>query len=128
MTKYSLEALSDAMRFELAPFGIRVVLFELGSVRTDLMTTGMKTLPDGPGPYEQFKESFAAMVARAHRPGAAGILTPEAVAKTLVKVVRDRNPRPRYRIGLQAQLAPIIRRWVGDRRWDRMMARQVPVD
>jgi NAD(P)-dependent dehydrogenase (short-subunit alcohol dehydrogenase family) len=128
MTKYSLEALSDGMRLELRPFGIRVVLLELGSVQTELMTTGMKTLPASPGPYDTFKRNFAAMVARAHRPGSIGILNPETVALTIVKVVGARNPRPRYRVGLQARVAPFIRRIAGDRLWDAMMAREAPVN
>ena len=126
MTKYGLEALSDAMRFELKPFGVRVVLLEIGSVRTELMTAGMKTLPTSAGVYDTFKRNFASMVARAHREGAVGILGPEDVAKVVVSAVRARRPRSRYRVGLQAHLAPLIRRWAGDNLWDAMMAQQVP--
>jgi NAD(P)-dependent dehydrogenase (short-subunit alcohol dehydrogenase family) len=125
MTKYGLEALSDAMRFELRPFGVRVVLLEIGSVRTELMTSGMKTLPATAGPYDAFKRNFAAMVAHAHRDGALGILRPEDIAKTIVRVVSAKRPKPRYKVGLQAHLAPFIRRLVGDKAWDSMMARQV---
>jgi NAD(P)-dependent dehydrogenase (short-subunit alcohol dehydrogenase family) len=126
MTKYGLEALSDAMRFELKPFGVRVVLLEIGSVRTELMTAGMKTLPANAGVYDTFKRNFAAMVVRAHREGAVGILGPEDVAKVVAKAVRARRPRSRYRIGLQAYLAPLIRRLAGDNVWDALMAQQVP--
>jgi NAD(P)-dependent dehydrogenase (short-subunit alcohol dehydrogenase family) len=125
MTKYGLEALSDAMRFELRPFGVRVVLLEIGSVRTELMTSGMKTLPSTAGPYDAFKRNFAAMVAHAHRDGALGILRPEDIAKTIVRAVSAKRPKPRYKVGLQAHLAPLIRRLVGDKAWDSMMARQV---
>jgi NAD(P)-dependent dehydrogenase (short-subunit alcohol dehydrogenase family) len=126
MTKYGLEALSDAMRFELKPFGVRVVLMEIGSVRTELMTAGMKTLPTNASVYDTFKRNFAAMVARAHREGAVGILGPHDVAKVVVSAVRARRPRSRYRVGLQAHLAPLIRRLAGDNVWDAMMAHQVP--
>jgi|HubBroStandDraft_2_1064218.scaffolds.fasta_scaffold2609634_1 hypothetical protein len=66
------------------------------------------------------------MVARAHREGAIGILGPEDVAKVVVSAVRARRPRSRYRVGLQAHLAPLIRRLAGDNGWDAMMAQQVP--
>lgn len=126
MTKYGLEALSDATRFEVRPFGVRVVLLEIGSVRTELMTSGMKTLPVTAGAYDVFKRSFAAMVARAHREGAPGILQPEDVAYVVVRAVRAKRPRPGYRVGLQAHLAPVIRRLAGDAVWDALMARVVP--
>jgi NAD(P)-dependent dehydrogenase (short-subunit alcohol dehydrogenase family) len=125
MTKYGLEALSDAMRFELRPFGVRVVLLEIGSVRTELMTSGMKTLPATAGPYDVFKRNFAAMVAHAHRDRALGILRPEDIATTIVRAVSAKRPKPRYKIGLQAHFAPLIRRLAGDIAWDSMMARQV---
>jgi NAD(P)-dependent dehydrogenase (short-subunit alcohol dehydrogenase family) len=125
MTKHGLEALSDAMRFELKPFGVRVVLLEIGSVRTELMNAGMKTLPDSIGVYDTFKRNFVAMVARAHREGAPGILRPEEVATVVVRAVRARRPRARYRVGLQAHLAPLIRQMTGDKIWDALMARVV---
>ena len=126
MTKYGLEALSDAMRFEVRPFGVRVVLLEIGSVRTELMTSGMKTLPVTAGAYDAFERSFAAMVSRAHREGASGILQPEDVAKVVVRAVRARRPPSRCRVGFQAHLAPVIRRLAGDAVWDALMARVVP--
>jgi NAD(P)-dependent dehydrogenase (short-subunit alcohol dehydrogenase family) len=114
------------MRLEVRSFGARVVLLEIGSVRTELMTSGMKTLPATAGAHDVFKRSFAAMVARAHREGAPGILQPEDVAKVVVRAVLARRLRSRYRVGLQAHLAPVIRRWAGDAVWDALMARVVP--
>jgi hypothetical protein len=67
------------------------------------MTSGMKTLPVIAGAYDVFKRSFAAMVARAHCEGAPGILQPEDVAKVVVREVRSRRPRSRYRVGLSGQ-------------------------
>lgn len=129
MSKYALEALSDAMRFEVKSFGVRVVLLEPGSVRTDLMHTGMTTMPPGEpgGPYEEFRANFNRMVAQAHKDSNPAIIEPEVVAKRIVKVIRAKNPKPRYRVGAQAHVAPVIRAMVSDRMWDSMMARQAPV-
>ena len=102
------------------------MLLEIDGVRTELVTSGMKTLPVIAGAYDVFKRSFAAMVARAHCEGAPGILRPEDVAKVVVRAVRSRRPRSRYRVGLQAHLAPVIRRLAGDAVWDALMARVVP--
>ena len=65
------------------------MLLEIDGVRTELVTSGMKTLPVIAGAYDVFKRSFAAMVARAHCEGAPGILRPEDVAKVVVRAVRS---------------------------------------
>lgn len=128
MTKYAVEALCDAMRIELRGFGIRVVLVEPGAVRTRFMATSWSTLPraDGSGPYDAFVRNVDKMAERAHRPGARGVLEPEDVASVVVRAVTARRPRPRYKIGSQARIAPIVRRSVPDRLWDSMMLRMAP--
>ena len=126
MTKYSLEALCDAMRLELAHQGIRVVLVEPGAVRSNFMGSSWQTMPaDGDGHYAVYKANLERMVERTHRPGARGILEPEAVARVIVKAITHRRPRARYPVGGQARLAPIVRRVLGDRLWDRLMRRIV---
>jgi NAD(P)-dependent dehydrogenase (short-subunit alcohol dehydrogenase family) len=63
MTKYALESLCDAMRLEVAPFGVRVVLIEPGAVRTEFLSNSARQDPvlAEPGVYETFKHSVAAM-------------------------------------------------------------------
>jgi len=129
MTKYSLEALSDALRLEVRSFGVRVVLIEPGAVRSQFIATGQKTMPgiDTEGPYAIFKANLAKMIERTHRPGVRGILDAEDVAKVVMTAINARHPKPRYRIGSQARLMPQVRRILGDRLWDSMMGRLVPV-
>ncbi|GAA5059181.1 NAD(P)-dependent dehydrogenase (short-subunit alcohol dehydrogenase family) [Thermocatellispora tengchongensis] len=125
MTKYALESLSDALRLEVAPFGIRTVLIEPGAVRTRFMANS-ELDTGGHGPYAVLKKNIAAMVERAHREGARSVLTAEDVAKVIVAAIRARRPKARYRIGAQARLAPVVRRLAGDRGWDAAMRRVVP--
>ena len=131
MTKYALEAFCDALRLEVGRQGVRVVLIEPGAVRSDFMATGWATMPSAAtegNPYETYKANLAAMVERTHRPGARGILDPDVVARAVVNAITSRRPKPRYPIGGQARLAPIVRRIAGDRVWDRMMNAVVSTD
>ncbi|WP_037577870.1 SDR family NAD(P)-dependent oxidoreductase [Phaeacidiphilus oryzae] len=139
MTKYALESLSDALRPEVAPFGVRVSLIEPGAVRTRFLENSRSWTPKGAGegasegvsagagdPYAAYKESVARMVARAHREGARGVLSAEEVAGVVLRAVRSSAPKARYRAGSQARLAPVARRLLGDRGWDAFMRRLVP--
>jgi len=124
MTKYALEALTDALRLEVARFGVRVVLVEPGAARTRLMATGWATVPTPEdSPYAAFVRGVNAMAERAHRPGARGVLSPDDIARTIVKAITAGRPRTRYKLGSQARVAPAVRRLAGDRLWDRMMLR-----
>jgi NAD(P)-dependent dehydrogenase (short-subunit alcohol dehydrogenase family) len=128
MTKYALESLCDALRLEVAPFGIRVALIEPGAVRTQFMANSQRHTPvgDSDGPYEVFKTNVEKMAARAHREGARDVLTADDVAKVILKAVTARRPKARYKVGSQARLAPVARRILGDRGWDAFMRRIVP--
>jgi NAD(P)-dependent dehydrogenase (short-subunit alcohol dehydrogenase family) len=128
MTKYALESLCDALRLETAPFGVRVVLIEPGAVRTEFLANSELHDPEGSGAgvYEVFKANVEKMTVRAHREGARGVLTAEAVAAVIVKAITARHPKARYKVGSQARVAPAARRLVGDRGWDAMMRRLVP--
>jgi NAD(P)-dependent dehydrogenase (short-subunit alcohol dehydrogenase family) len=128
MTKYALESLSDALRPEVAPFGIRVVLIEPGAVRTQFMANSERRAPEaaGDGVYGAYKANVATMAAHAHRDGARDVLAPEDVARVIVKAVTARRPKARYKVGPQARLAPVARRMLGDRGWDALMRRLVP--
>ncbi|HEV3358067.1 MAG TPA: SDR family NAD(P)-dependent oxidoreductase [Pseudonocardiaceae bacterium] len=127
MTKYALEALADTLRMEVGPFGVRSVLIEPGAVRTRFMANSEAHTPTvHGGPYAGYKASIDRMAERAHRPGSSGVSTAEDVAEVIVRAVRARRPKARYRVGSQAKVAPTVRRLLGDRAWDAVMRRVVP--
>jgi NAD(P)-dependent dehydrogenase (short-subunit alcohol dehydrogenase family) len=128
MTKYAVESLSDALRPEVAPFGVRVVLIEPGAVRTRFLANSELHKPggDGDGPYAVYKANVEKMIARAHHDGARAVLDPDDVARVIVRAVTARHPKARYKVGSQARLAPVARRVLGDRGWDAFMRRMVP--
>ena len=128
MTKYAVESLCDALRPEVAPFGVRVVLIEPGAVRTRFLANSELHKPggDGHGPYAVYKANVDKMTARAHHDGARAVLDPDDVARVIVRAVTARHPKARYKVGSQARLAPVARRVLGDRGWDAFMRRMVP--
>lgn len=129
MTKFALEALSDALRLETSVFGIRTVLLEPGAVRTEFMNTGRASMlpKDETGPYAAFLRNVAAMADRATG-RSRGVLTADDVAKVIVKAIGARRPRTRYRLGNEARFAPTVRRALPDRTWDALMLRVTPFE
>jgi NAD(P)-dependent dehydrogenase (short-subunit alcohol dehydrogenase family) len=128
MTKYALESLCDALRFEVAPFGIRVALIEPGAVRTQFLANSELHKPEAndDDPYAVFKANVEKMTAHAHRDRARGVLTADDVAKVILNAITTRRPKARYKVGPQARLAPVARHLLGDRGWDAFMRRMVP--
>ncbi len=121
-TKFALEAISDCLRFELAPFGIDVVVVEPGPTDTEWGGIAARLLREtsGTGPYAKQAIPLAAgydHTGRTHR------LTPsDAVAETIATAATTPRPRTRYAIGA-ARTVIRARRWLSDRTYDRLIAR-----
>jgi NAD(P)-dependent dehydrogenase (short-subunit alcohol dehydrogenase family) len=125
MTKWALEALSDALRCEVRGFGVRVVLLEPGGVvGTGFGATEAATWPAGDGPYDAFKNNVHEYLARWNRQGAPGMSRPEDVARVVIRAITARRPRPRYKIGLAPRLMPLMYRAMPNHQWDALWARQ----
>ena len=127
-TKHAVEAISDAMRWEVAGFGIAVVCVEPGLIRTEFGNAAVGSIAadlDVDGPYAEFNREVAATTAGAYESGLARLGGgPDAVAKVIEKALSVRNPRPRYTVTPSAKLALAQRRMVTDRMWDRLMGSQ----
>lgn len=126
MSKYAVEAYADALRVEVARFGVKVILLEPTGVRTPFAERQLETMPDtGAGsPYALFKQNMDVGVRQLFAPGSRAAIAPEAVAQAVVRAATIRSPRSRYRVGGLAHILPPTRRILGDRIWDSMMARQ----
>jgi NAD(P)-dependent dehydrogenase (short-subunit alcohol dehydrogenase family) len=128
-TKHALEALSDALRYEVRPFGIDVVLIEPGFVKTPLgKTAAQRRTDEDQGPYAGYNAAVAD-VATSYTTGALGMLacTPEAVAKTVEKALSgDGRPRARYRVAPSARLFMTTRKLLPDAAWDAYLRSQMP--
>lgn len=127
MTKWAVEALSDALRFETRGFGVRVVLLEPGGVATTAFgATELASWPDGTGAYNGFRDLHHERMAGWGAEASAGLSTPEDVARTVVRAITARRPRARYKVGVAPRIMPLMYRLLPDRAWDAFWARQFP--
>jgi short-subunit dehydrogenase len=131
-TKYAVEAISDALRYEVKGFGVDVVLIEPGLIVTNFGGTAAGSIGNGSGDgdsdaYEKFNKAVGKATAGIYEGPAAKLGgPPEAVAKVIDKAISSKRPRPRYTVTPSAKLLMAQRRLVSDRMWDRMMRSQFP--
>ena len=123
-SKYAVEALSDALRMEVRPFGVDVVLVEPGIIRTGFGETASHGLAAGEGgsAYGGLRSFADDLMTKAYASRAA--VGPDAVADVVVRAVETGRPRPRYVVTAAARVQVHTRRLAGDRVWDALM-RQV---
>jgi short-subunit dehydrogenase len=125
-SKYAVEALSDALRFETRGFGIAVSVVAPGPVRT-AFADAATAVPDGVGPYAAFRRGVAVRNAAAyHDPKARGTLVPEDVAEVVVTVLESSRPKARYPVGFVSREVVGARRVLPTSVWDAMLRRQYP--
>jgi len=127
-SKHAVEALSDALRFEVQGFGIDVVVIQPGLIRTGFAEAAVGSIEQDDGPYARFNAGVGAATAGAYESGLARRLGggPEAVARAIEKAVTAKRPRTRYRVTASAGLFLTLRRLLPDRAWDALVGRTYP--
>ena len=99
-SKFALEGLSECMRYELSPFGIKTIIIEPGVIQTNFFSS-MKVADGKPGsPYKEITEKVmngVKMMAEMGTP-------PVEVAKTIMKAIKTAEPLPRYVVGSDASM------------------------
>jgi NAD(P)-dependent dehydrogenase (short-subunit alcohol dehydrogenase family) len=128
-SKFAIEALTDALRPEVEPFGIDVVNVLPGPIATHFEATLLKDIPDtGPqSPYAYFKLRLAQRMRKFLDPERFGVLSADDVAKAVFKAATAERPSTRYNVGYIAKLGYIGRALTPDRVVDFMTRRDVPV-
>jgi NAD(P)-dependent dehydrogenase (short-subunit alcohol dehydrogenase family) len=119
-SKYAVEAISDALRFEVAPFGIKVSVIEPGLIRTGFGETAADTLAGSAapaGPYAALNDSVDKQMAKSYR-SALLSAPPEAVADVIEQAALAEKPRSRYVVTPAAKFLVQSRRLFGDRFFD----------
>ena len=121
VTKYSVEAFSDALRMEMKPFGIDVVMIEPGAIKTDW----------GPIAAQHLRESSAGTVYEENGTRLAnsmdwfyksrGLSSPSVVTKAISRAVNSRHPKARYCIGRFSFSGRLLHALLPTRWWDAMM-------
>ena len=129
-SKHALEAISDAQRMEVAPFGIRVVLIEPGFIPTNINRAAAELSSQymdhaAASPYARAYLSVLKMV---QKRVASSKTTPEDCARIILSAVRAANPRARYTVTREAQMTIAMRWLLSDRRMDKMTMRMLGMD
>ena len=120
-TKFAVEGLSDSLRAELTPFGVKVVIIEPGSIRSEwggIAAEGLEEV-SGAGAYrDQVKAVSEALRSSDRSRVASG---PDVVAAVIVRAVQSSRPRTRYPVGGGARLMLTARAVLPDRGFDRFI-------
>ncbi len=130
-TKYAVEAISDALRFEVRGFGVDVAVIEPGLIRTsfgDTAAHGVGAATSSDGPYGRFNSAVAKATREAYEKGPMARLGggPETVARAIEKAITRRRPRTRYKVTPSARMAMASRRLMTDRMWDGFLKSNFP--
>ncbi|MCI9889010.1 oxidoreductase [Micrococcales bacterium 31B] len=122
-TKFALEALSDCLRIEVAPFGINVVVIEPGGIATEWGGIAADHLDNtvGSGAYQE----QATAVAKALRSEANANRSspPSVISDAIGKAVTAKRPKTRYAVGFGAKPLIAARSILSDRQFDAVIAR-----
>ena len=127
-SKYAVEAISDAMRFEVKGFGVDVVVIQPGLIRTEFAATAQTALGKDDGPYADFNAAVGAATEDAYAKGPLARLGGDAdsVAKAVEKAITAAHPPIRVRVTPSAHLLIGVNGLMTDAMWDRFLAAQFP--
>ena len=127
-TKYAVEAISDAMRFEVKGFGVDVVIIQPGLIRTEFAATAATELDEQAGPYRDFNAAVGEATKSAYETGPLARFGggPETVAKVVEKAITADSPKIRYRVTPSARVLIGQRKLLSDKMWDRFVGTQFP--
>lgn len=128
-SKHALRAATDALRLELAPWGLRVSLIEPGSIDTPIWEKGYdlaeRTIDEMPEEGRtRYAEVIRSGLGSIELQGSRGI-PPEYVAQAVATALMARRPRARYVVGRDARFAILGKRVLPDRVMDALVRRQM---
>jgi len=124
-TKFALEGLSESVSYEIAPFGIRVVIIEPGFIRTNIMNSSVfaKKALDPKSPYfpltKKVEDHFKSMM-----DNASSSSPPQEVAKTILQAVTSENPQLRYTAGNDAAAIMQAKKTMSDEEFGNLIKQQ----
>lgn len=129
-TKFSVEALSDALRFEVRNFGIDVIVIEPGAIMTqfgDTAAARVEALGSEGSAYGEFRRKLADEIRKSYagKPDALGGVADD-VARVIQTAITVRRPKTRYPVTFGARLFMGLRRWLPDRAFDSLLRSQIP--
>lgn len=121
ITKYSVEAFSDALRMEMKPYGIDVVMIEPGAIKTDwgiIAARHLKESSEGTA-YEASGNQWAHNMDWFYKTNL--LSSPSVITKAIVRAVNSRHPKARYCRGRFSIIGRIAHAIMPARWWDALM-------
>lgn len=121
-SKHAFEAVSDALRNEVKPFGIDVIIIEPGIIKTawpGIAVENMRKVSVHTA-YKDLIEKGAVMLNNFDLDGSDS----EIIAQLIKKVIEVKNPKPRYAKGYLAGSALFAKRWFSDRLFDKVIMKK----
>ncbi|MGL4993524.1 MAG: oxidoreductase [Bacteroidales bacterium] len=124
-SKHAVEGLSDCLRVELKPFGIKVVILEPGFIATEFGSVMIDNF--NKFPVNSVYKSMMDKIIDGARKSILGndSSKPSVIAETILKIITTQRPKTRYRVGKYAKLLVWMRIYLGDRIFDKMLMSQV---
>ena len=120
-TKHALEGWSDCLRLELEPFNVDVVVIEPGGIKTefgDVMLAPMMKR-SGNSAYSATAEKMKQIIKSYEEPGNAS--DPSVIARVVSQAIKAKRPKTRYATGKLALPLLFMRKWLGDRIFDKII-------
>ena len=124
-TKYALEGWSDCLRIELKSFGIDEILIEPGVIKTEFQDVMMdSTVERSIGtPYEKKLKALEKATQEMYARGIGS--PPSTITKLIIKAINSHNPKRRYVGGLFAKPMLFIKKWFGDKMYEKAIMSQI---
>ncbi|MGG0550424.1 oxidoreductase [Priestia megaterium] len=123
-TKHALEGYSDCLRFEVAQFGIDVVIIEPGSIESEWNDITLENIQKTSGhtAYAKMTKAFVDMSRRAPKS-----TSPTVIAEIVLRAIESKKPKTRYVAGQFAKPLIALRKLVSDRMYDGILYRMFKI-
>jgi short-subunit dehydrogenase len=122
-TKFALEGWSDCLRIELKQFGIDVAIVEPGGIQTEWGDIAMENLEkvSGKGLYGEMVKKIIAVSNKSKDK----LTSVDVLGKEIAKAASENNPKTRYLKGYLAKPLVGMRKWLGDKTFDKLLLSQL---
>lgn len=121
-SKFAMEALTDALRLELYPWGIHVSIIEPGAIATPIwdksLNTALDVEKDMPAGAKLLYEKAARQVREVVQEAAQRAIPVDAVVQAVLHALTAPRPKTRYLVGTDAKLRAFMNKWLPDRMQD----------
>jgi short-subunit dehydrogenase len=121
-SKHAIEGFSDCLRLELEPKGINVVVLEPGAIKTEFPEVMSKQVlgNSGHGPYQDLAKRVANLSLKESSKDGAGSPT-SVISKVVQEILNNPKPKTRYAAGKFSTTTLLMRRFLSDRTFDRII-------